>query len=202
MAQMAERENLKGSDADNERTEDAQVITEEDRVCCGCCSVFGAFYGFSIEYIIVGILIFILFFSFINDLPNESWFILVIIGIAAICRISVGILGIYMTIKLSDTDLNNTPNEGLINLWTFLMLWIPIIFNTLWIFFTTVLILALSSIFGTGDISVEQYLLIWVFQLPPIIDIVISITFYIMVNKFIENTTNRKVYACPCCKCC
>eukprot|EP01084_Bolivina_argentea_P006802 12855_1 len=198
---MAERQGLK--DRDDERTEDTQIITPEDKVCCGCCSVFGAFYGFSIEYIIVAIVMVVMFVSFIGDLPDESWWILAIIIVAAISRLLVGILGIYMTMKLSDSDPNNTPSESLINFWTFLMLWIPIIFNSLWIFFTTALVLALTTVFGSSDsLNFEQMLLIGLFQAPPIIDMIMAITFYVMVNKFIEKTTQRNVYACPMCSCC
>eukprot|EP00483_Globobulimina_turgida_P001215 UN01217 len=198
---MAERQSLK--DSDSERTENTQIITEEDKVCCGCCSVFGAFYAFSIEYILVAIILFVLFISIIGDLPDESWWMLIIVILASLSRFFVGILGIYMTVKLSDKDPHNTPSERLINTWTFLLLWIPIIFNALWIFFTTALVLALSVAFGGGlDVEIKEVLLIAVIQAPPIIDMIISITFYIMVNTFIEKTTNRTVYACPCCSCC
>eukprot|EP01083_Nonionella_stella_P032825 89840_1 len=199
---MAEQQALKQDDVSIDITEDTQILTEQDKVCCGCCSLAGAFYAFSVEYILVSILLFVLFLSTAGDLPNESWWMTAIIVIASLSRFFVGVLGIYMTSKLFDKDPNNTPKEGLINLWTFLMLWVPIIFNTLWIFFTTMLVFALTVAFGGGEIGSQSLLLIIAFQTPPIIDIIIAVMFYSMVNRFIEKTTNRTVYACPCCNCC
>eukprot|EP01084_Bolivina_argentea_P155576 271116_1 len=143
---------------------------------------------------------------------ETKWFPVALL-LSAIFRFSAAIIGFYVTNKLSNRIL---PSQLLIDIWTIMLLWIPIIFNTIYIIFATVLFynyfhgqftdpdieIFFKVFIGEDSPTAFAGILAGFVQIPAVIDMLLCVAFYMLVNQEIEKATKRQVYGCPCFKCC
>lgn len=217
------QESLRLNQDDSDHDEDVDIAVtphvrndKSRKICCGQCEMgFCSFYFISGWYIIVSIFIFIIFDQTLNIYDGETAFFPTLMFLNGIGRLSGGCLGIYITFKLRKQIL---PNKLLIDIWCYLLLWIPIIFNTIYIIFSSILFFmyindmflennldALFEIFlGHEDSHLyTAYVLIGLIQIPAVLDVFYcTLNFYRFINLEIEEYTKYKIYGCPLFKCC
>eukprot|EP01084_Bolivina_argentea_P221634 375335_1 len=220
MANNEEAVRLNDEQDDSETETDAITIIKSDKTFCGCCDIFGAFNAYSSYYLIVGVMIFPLYGLWAMGSANTSvvcfldtrgcvsvaYYILIIFS-CSFLRFIVSIIGFVITSILKK---NKTISFAMANVWGFLILWTPIIFSTLFLIQNTIVLqpwMGISDWNESDGSRIYEYdsrrLVISIFtQIWVITDVIIGITFYVTVKKYIESTTNIKVYVCPCCRCC
>eukprot|EP01084_Bolivina_argentea_P155577 271118_1 len=207
---VSEEEEISGDQIN--RTEQIRN-DKDDTLCCKRYNIFYVFYVFSVWYIIVSMLTIVVFWLTIDVYEGETKWFPVALLLSAIFRFSAAIIGFYVTNKLSNRIL---PSQLLIDIWTIMLLWIPIIFNTIYIIFATVLFynyfhgqftdpdieIFFKVFIGEDSPTAFAGILAGFVQIPAVIDMLLCVAFYMLVNQEIEKATKRQVYGCPCFKCC
>eukprot|EP01084_Bolivina_argentea_P141252 248231_1 len=189
--------------------EDEDKIGFEDKCCC--CSVYGGFYIYSTYYLLVSIILIWIFVAQINNDVDHQGFFITATFLYALGRLIVSILGFVCTRQLSNRGI---PSECMIDFWSSLALWIPVVGNVIVMTISVglfVIIYAVRLHVPGDDENIDAiihlagstfffYLLLII--VPFIIDTSIAIAFYLEIRGFIEKSRLYKLYACAPCVCC
>ena len=159
-----------------------------------------------------------------NDNDETIWRIVLSLNfIPAIIRIVCGFIGLCHLVNLLKTLIvTDNPNkrpslynqhECIINTWSFLILWLPIICDFLLSFSILMYLMDISSSYQSywtpsneDNLLGDIWKIIWISSLLfciPICDAAFSFYFYTIFKKFIETTFKNFLYACNChyCSC-